>query len=221
MSVIIIITTIIFIIGGLITNMREDIYLKIEDVARKLNISDSLIRKYQLQIEAEHDYRFYRSNKRVLYSEYDVEMFRRIMHLKNFEGLTVAKALAQAVRELKEVQKQNYNNYEGYDPHNEASSTQVEPEGELQVELTSNKEVFEMMVQLKELIVELKASNDKKDEQIMLLLEEKDKKDRTLEERLGQRDEHLMSLVRDMQEVKKQLAASSEPKKWWEKLLGK
>lgn len=200
--------------------MGEDMYFqKIEDVARDLGMSTAVIRKYQLEIEASHGYRFRRNNQgRLLFSNFDVDMFHKIVFLKNEQKKSVSEAIAEAVKDVKSIKEQNYNDYE---THNEASSTQVKQEGELQVELNSSKEVFEMLVQLKELLVEQKASMDKKDQQIALLLEERNNERKLLEEKLNQRDENLMTLMRDMQDVKKQMASASEPKGFFAKLFGK
>ncbi|MED4262016.1 DUF3967 domain-containing protein [Priestia aryabhattai] len=194
--------------------MREEAFFqKIDNVAKMLNVKEATIRKYQLEIEREHGYRFKRSTKNhLLFSDYDIDMFRRIMYLKSESDMTVSQAIADVMKTVDIIRET---------PPNTASSTKGEQEGELQVELNANKEFFEMVAQLKEFIVELKESNAKKDEQITLLLEEKSKESKLLEDKLNQRDENLMSLMRDMQEVKKQLAASNEPKGFFAKLFGK
>ncbi|MGG1915999.1 DUF3967 domain-containing protein [Priestia megaterium] len=192
---------------------EEEFFQRIDSVAKMLNVKEATIRKYQLEIERDHGYRFKRSTKNhLLFSDYDIDMFRRIMYLKSESDMTVSQAIADVMKSVDIIRET---------PPKQSSSTQGEQEGELQVELNANKEFFEMVAQLKEFIVELKESNAKKDEQITLLLEEKSKESKLLEQKLNQRDENLMSLMRDMQEVKKQLATSNEPKGFLARLFGK
>lgn len=72
---------------------------KVDTVAKKLNISTSTLKKYYLLYE-EEGYRFKRSNDgHVLFSRYDVELFEKLIALKNQPNMTIKKAVQQIVIE--------------------------------------------------------------------------------------------------------------------------
>lgn len=74
-------------------------YLKVEDVANLLEVTPSTISKYYLLFE-KNNYRFKRSNKgSLMFSDNDVELFRKLIELKNSPGLTVEKAVVQLLGE--------------------------------------------------------------------------------------------------------------------------
>jgi len=74
-------------------------YLKVEDVANLLEVTPSTISKYYLLFE-KNNYRFKRSNKgSLMFSDNDVELFRKLIELKNSPGLTVEKAVVQLLEE--------------------------------------------------------------------------------------------------------------------------
>lgn len=74
-------------------------YLKVEDVAKLLEVTPSTISKYYLLFE-KNNYRFKRSNKgSLMFSDNDVELFRKLIELKNSPGLTVEKAVVQLLGE--------------------------------------------------------------------------------------------------------------------------
>lgn len=74
-------------------------YLKVEDVANLLEVTPSTISKYYLLFE-KNNYRFKRSNKgSLMFSDNDVELFRKLIELKNTPGLTVEKAVVQLLEE--------------------------------------------------------------------------------------------------------------------------
>jgi len=74
-------------------------YLKVEDVANLLEVTPSTISKYYLLFE-KNNYRFKRSNKGgLMFSDNDVELFRKLIELKNSPGLTVEKAVVQLLEE--------------------------------------------------------------------------------------------------------------------------
>ncbi|MEH7520180.1 MerR family transcriptional regulator [Priestia megaterium] len=81
-------------------------YLKVEDVANLLEVTPSTISKYYLLFE-KNNYRFKRSNKgSLMFSDNDVELFRKLIELKNSPGLTVEKAIVQLLEEDIAITKQ-------------------------------------------------------------------------------------------------------------------
>ncbi|AVX06602.1 hypothetical protein CS527_02260 [Bacillus sp. Y-01] len=89
-------------------------YLKVEDVANLLEVTPSTISKYYLLFE-KNNYRFNRNNQgKLMFSDNDVELFRKLIQLKNVPGFTVEKAVVQLLeenvvntrQEIKKVEKE-------------------------------------------------------------------------------------------------------------------
>lgn len=89
-------------------------YLKVEDVANLLEVTPSTISKYYLLFE-KNNYRFNRNNQgKLMFSDNDVELFRKLIQLKNAPGFTVEKAVVQILeenvvntkQEIKKVEKE-------------------------------------------------------------------------------------------------------------------
>ncbi|MDM5197583.1 MerR family transcriptional regulator [Fictibacillus enclensis] len=78
-------------------------YKNVEEVAKTLDIKPSTVKKYYLLFEQEHDYIFERNNKgQLMFSKYDLEMFQKLIRLKNEPGNTLSKAVKLLASELKE-----------------------------------------------------------------------------------------------------------------------
>ncbi|SFF17436.1 MerR HTH family regulatory protein [Bacillus sp. OV194] len=75
----------------------------VDEVADFLGVKSSTIKKYYLLFEQQHNHRFERSKQgRVMFSLTDIELFYKVIQLKNEPGITVAKAVAIAFKEMKE-----------------------------------------------------------------------------------------------------------------------
>ncbi|KEZ47171.1 MerR family transcriptional regulator [Metabacillus indicus] len=67
--------------------------MKINEVAVLLGITSSALKKYYLLFE-KNNYKFTRSKQgHLVFSEYEVELFKKLMHLKNVPGNTVEKSV--------------------------------------------------------------------------------------------------------------------------------
>ncbi|YCA42826.1 MerR family transcriptional regulator [Bacillus sp. JZ8] len=74
-------------------------YLKVGDVASLLEVTYSTISKYYALFE-KNNYRFKRNNKgNLIFSDNDVELFRKLIQLKNTPDFTVEKAVVHLVEE--------------------------------------------------------------------------------------------------------------------------
>ncbi|WP_242214896.1 MerR family transcriptional regulator [Bacillus cereus group sp. BfR-BA-01383] len=74
------------------------IYKNVNEVAELLSIAPSTVKKYYLLFEPQ--YRFKRNNQGLLmFSDYDIDLFRNLIRLKNNSGMTVAKAVEQILKE--------------------------------------------------------------------------------------------------------------------------
>ncbi|MDQ0861614.1 MerR family transcriptional regulator [Bacillus sp. V2I10] len=67
--------------------------MKINEVSAMLGLSASALKKYYLLFE-KNNYKFTRSKQgQLVFSEYEVELFRKLIHLKNEPGNTVEKSV--------------------------------------------------------------------------------------------------------------------------------
>ena len=74
-------------------------YLKVRDIANLLEVTPSTITKYYLLFE-KNNYRFNRSNEgKLMFSYDDVELFRKLIQLKNTPDFTVEKAVVQLLED--------------------------------------------------------------------------------------------------------------------------
>ncbi|MED4238953.1 hypothetical protein [Priestia megaterium] len=70
-------------------------YLKVKDAANLLEVTSSALTKYYLLFE-KHNYRFCRSIEgKLMFSNHDMELFRKLLQLKNAPNFTVEKAVVQ------------------------------------------------------------------------------------------------------------------------------
>jgi len=76
-----------------------DVYEKVESVARLIEVAPSTVKKYYSLFEQE-GYKFKRSNEGyVLFSDYDTNLLKELIILKNKSGMTVQKAVKQLVKD--------------------------------------------------------------------------------------------------------------------------
>ena len=83
--------------SGDITVMN--VYEKVESVARLIGVAPSTVKKYYSLFEQE-GYKFKRSNEGyVLFSDYDINLLKELIILKNKSGMTVQKAVKHLVKD--------------------------------------------------------------------------------------------------------------------------
>lgn len=76
-----------------------DVYEKVESVARLIGVAPSTVKKYYSLFEQE-GYKFKRSNEGyVLFSDYDINLLKELIILKNKSGMTVQKAVKRLVKD--------------------------------------------------------------------------------------------------------------------------
>ena len=167
------------------------LYVKIDEAAQMVGLSTSTIKKYYLMIE-EKGYRFNRSSQgQLIFSEVDIEMFKRIIVLKNEPEMSVQKAVDHVVTSITAMTV--------YDEKEEVPTNQ-------QIDIEFMKTFIERQDEVnKSLLNELRETRkyiheklEKRDETLMLALKE------TLE-------------VKEMISTAKE----ESPRKWWQKILKK
>ncbi|WP_191557791.1 MerR family transcriptional regulator [Metabacillus idriensis] len=80
--------------------------MKINEVAAILGITSSAVKKYYLLFE-KNNYKFTRSKQgQLVFSEYEIELFRKLIHLKNEPGNTVEKSIEILLNKVPQKNKE-------------------------------------------------------------------------------------------------------------------
>jgi DNA-binding transcriptional MerR regulator len=179
--------------------------MKIDEMARTLDMSPSTVKKYYLLVE-QHGYRFKRNQQgHVMFSEQDLQLFRKLIQMKNEPGITLPKAVEKVMSLITDITVIT-----------DEVITDTTP-------ITVMTEKFET---LKELFLN-------QQHQLNLLIKDQQEKKILVESNVSRRDELLMQSIRETQEVKKMLLslkeveeaikeiASERQKRWWQRLFRK
>lgn len=181
------------------TIMTPIIYENVSQVAKRLKVSPSTIKKYYLLIESYNCYAFKRDEReRVIFDDYDIGLLQRLVELKSMPQVTLEDACKLLLEE------------EGLTVQN---MTVITPKSD----------------DLKELLQELKGTVELQQKQLQNqneqiaqltnLLESQQKllthSDTVEKQQVADRDKAVMTVMRELQEVKQMVAASNE-KKWYQ-----
>ncbi|AQZ93213.1 DUF3967 domain-containing protein (plasmid) [Bacillus sp. SA116] len=170
-----------------------NVFAGVDDVARELGLSPSTIKKYYLLIE-ENGYRFTRSRTgKVIFSERDLEIFKRLIQIKNEKGIKVVDAVKTVISSITDVTVWKES----------AVATEFE---EPPVDITVMKETMEQMHEI--------IKNQQK--QIDQLLESQNQTQKLLESGSTDRDKLLLQSIRETQELKQLILENNKKKKWWQ-----
>lgn len=170
-----------------------NVFAGVDDVARELGLSPSTIKKYYLLIE-ENGYRFTRSRTgKVIFSERDLEIFKRLIQIKNEKGIKVVDAVKTVISSITDVTVWKES----------ATATEFE---EPPVDITVMKETMEQMHEI--------IKNQQK--QIDQLLESQNQTQKLLESGSTDRDKLLLQSIRETQELKQLILENNKKKKWWQ-----
>jgi DNA-binding transcriptional MerR regulator len=183
------------------------VYRGVEDVAKELGMSPSTVKKYYLLIE-QHGYRFRRTQQgQVMFTDYDVQLFRKLIQLKNEPGMTLQKAVEKVMSLITDITV--------------ATDTTDMSDTKDIVDPTTMTVITEDLNQLKEILAKQHELLQIQQQQINKLIQEQEKNQKRLESGVSERDKLLMQSIRETQEtkrllleVKEQIAAAQE-KKWW------
>ncbi|QWH03956.1 DUF3967 domain-containing protein (plasmid) [Bacillus mycoides] len=177
------------------------IYENVSQVAKRLKVSPSTIKKYYLLIESYNCYAFKRDEReRVIFDDYDIGLLQRLVELKSMPQVTLEDA-CKLLLEEEGLTVQNIN------------MTVITPKSD----------------DLKELLQELKGTVELQQKQLQNqneqiaqltnLLESQQKllthSDTVEKQQVADRDKAVMTVMRELQEVKQMVAASNE-KKWYQ-----
>ncbi len=183
------------------TIMTPIIYENVSQVAKRLKISPSTVKKYYLLIESYNCYAFKRDEReRVIFGDYDLKLLQRLVELKSMPQVTLEDACKLLLEE------------EGLKAKN-TDMTVITPESD----------------DLKELLQELKSTVDIQQRQLQMQSEQITQLTSLLEsqqkllmdsnvienKQIIDRDKAVITVMRELQEVKQMIAANNE-KKWYQ-----
>lgn len=196
--------------------MTDAIVYSASDVYKRLEISDSTLRKYMEVLQRE-GYTVKKDKRgRREYTEHDVMVIEKLMELSKHDGMTLEKAARLIARQLESIE-QNM----GTDKAPENQETDLIP-FHIQQQLQQQYGVMtkQMNQNLLEMEKRLSEQAKQRNEEIKASIEQHNER---VEKRLEARDENLMKTLREIQKAKKlmqefrdEAAAAKEKKKpWW------
>ncbi len=183
------------------TIMTLIIYENVSQVAKRLKISPSTVKKYYLLIESYNCYAFKRDEReRIIFDDYDVKLLQRLVELKSMPQVTLEDACKLLLKE------------EGLTVNN-TDMTVITPRSD---------DLKEVLRELKDTVELQQKQLQNQNEQIAKLtnvLESQQKlltHSNTIEkQQVTDRDKAVMTVMRELQEVKQMVAANNE-KKWYQ-----
>ena len=182
-----------------------DIFVGVDEVASILSVKPATIKKYYLAIE-EKGYRFKRTNQgRLSFSQTDIEMFRKIIQLKNQPGIKVEDAIKQVVASTTTITV--------YQEPEFKQDTASMPNIEVITAMAKQIEEMKKMMTLQHNILK----NQQKE--LIELKEENKNSQRLIENKISERDKMLMESLRTMQEIKQMMTVTQKKRRWkfWKK----
>jgi len=183
------------------TIMTPIIYENVSQVAKRLKISPSTVKKYYLLIESYNCYTFKRDEReRIIFDDYDVKVLQRLVELKSMPQVTLEDACKLLLNE------------EGLTVNNT----------DMTVITLRSDDLKEVLRELKDTVELQQKQLQNQNEQIAKLtnvLESQQKlltHSNTIEkQQVTDRDKAVMTVMRELQEVKQMVAANNE-KKWYQ-----
>jgi len=190
--------------------INEIVYLGGE-VAKSLGIARSSLTKYCIALENK-DYKFIRgSNNSRAFRSKDVLLLQRMKDLVQDKGMTMETAVNVVLSMLPEEERTGAILHENKVMSPETTPKEQEENTEISLLMDKLEYINEISDRLNSMEKELKDIKT----QNKLLQDQNDELKTTIETGSSKRDETLLSLIREVQDTKKMIAASQE-KKWWE-----
>lgn len=173
---------------------QEKFYSNTE-LAKKLGIPEATLRTYKSYF-TRTGITFNKKGKKIVYTEDQFQMFRDMLKLHREGNNTIKECVESVVNSIQHVE------------HSVESVVNILPTDSTNTTDSTNETITQTVVEdlLKRVSLLEDQSNEQK-EKIEFLNEELAK--------MPERDKQLMNVIRDIQEVKKEVAASKE-KKWWQ-----
>ncbi|HDR7860984.1 DUF3967 domain-containing protein [Bacillus toyonensis] len=191
------------------------------DVAEQLNIQSSTLRKYADVLEKE-GYTFIKNERgHRKYRESDVMVFRKVINLKNDTDMTLENATKQIVSwhqgvEVLPLERHEVERYEELDFNATTLQTMLQDQNEV-IEKQN-----ELLQELSKRLIEQDQRFAQRESELLSAIQTIQESQVLIATNSSEdvaknqgRDEMLMQTIREVQEVKKMIAASKD-KKWYE-----
>ncbi|OUB06470.1 hypothetical protein BK708_37170 [Bacillus thuringiensis serovar yunnanensis] len=194
--------------------MTDEIVYSASEVYKRLEISDSTLRKY-MEVLLREGFSVKKDHRgRRQYTEHDVMVIEKLIELSKHDGMTLEKA-AKMIAQRLEIANPNAETEES--PETDLIPFYIQEQLQQQYSVMAQKINQSMLAMEKRLNEQAKQSNEK----IKASIESHNER---VEKRLEARDETLMKTLREMQETKQlmqefqdEVAAAKEKKKpWWQ-----
>lgn len=188
--------------------MDIDIFMNVEDLARRLNMSNSTVKKYYLLIE-ERGYKFRRNIQgHVNFSQKDFELFKLILNLKNRPKTTVKEAIDEALN--------NFGDEYSVEPKEETSNVQPISNEDMTVISEKLDEISFHMKQQNEIIAQRDQMLRDQDDMVNELISSNRRISRLLDDKEREND-LLRETLKENEEIKELLLEMKEKNesKWW------
>lgn len=190
--------------------INEIVYLGGE-VAKSLGIARSSLTKYCIALENK-EYKFIRgSNNSRAFRSKDLLLLQRMKDLVQDKGMTMETAVNVVLSMLPEEERTGAVLDENKIISSETTSKEQEENNQISLLMDKLEYIDEISERLNSMEKELKDIKT----QNKILQDQNDELKTTVETSSNKRDENLLSLIREVQDTKKMIAASQE-KKWWE-----
>ncbi|MEK6449722.1 DUF3967 domain-containing protein [Priestia aryabhattai] len=190
--------------------INEIVYLGGE-VAKSLGIARSSLTKYCIALENK-DYKFIRgSNNSRAFRSKDLLLLQRMKDLIQDKGMTMETAVNVVLSMLPEEERIGAILDENKVMTPETTSKEQEENTQISLLMDKLEYIDEISDRLNSMEKELKDIKT----QNKILQDQNYELRTTVETSSNKRDENLLSLIREVQDTKKMIAASQE-KKWWE-----
>ncbi|MDT3497658.1 DUF3967 domain-containing protein [Bacillus toyonensis] len=181
--------------------MTPIIYENVSQVAKRLKISPSTVKKYYLLIESYNCYAFKRDEReRIIFNDYDLRLLQRLVELKSMPQVTLEDACKLLLKE------------EGLTVNNT----------DITVITHESDDLKEVLRELKDTVALQQKQLQNQNEQIAKLTNVLESQQKLLthsniieKQQVTDRDKAVMTVMRELQEVKQMVAANNE-KKWYQ-----
>ncbi|MGE6599901.1 DUF3967 domain-containing protein [Bacillus proteolyticus] len=181
--------------------MTPIIYENVSQVAKRLKISPSTVKKYYLLIESYNCYAFKRDEReRVIFGDYDLKLLQRLVELKSMPQVTLEDACKLLLEE---------EGLKAKDTDMTVITLESDDLKGLLQELKSTVDIQQRQLQIQsEQITQLTSLLESQQKLLMdsNVIENK---------QITDRDKAVITVMRELQEVKLMIAANNE-KKWYQ-----
>ncbi|KMQ09150.1 DUF3967 domain-containing protein [Bacillus cereus] len=183
------------------------------EVYSRLGVSGSTLRKYSDVLEREGYEVKKNSRGRREYTEFDVVLIEKLVELSKQDGMTLEKAAKMIVKQFGIANKKEESQEEDKLP----SHIQFQ----LQQQYSAMVEEIKKVQQANLIEMEKRLGNriDQRNKLIEGDMKNRKEREERIEKRLEQRDENLMRVIREIQDVKRTLeevaVANAQKNPWW------